>query len=73
MFGFIQAHLLFLPRMLAQVEFSHLSEISGGLIRAAAIAVARLCVTTNSSLLTGACRQISCTAHGRTAAHMVPT
>lgn len=45
---FIQAHLLFLLKILAQVKFSHLSEISGSLIRAAAITVARLCVTTNS-------------------------
>lgn len=73
MFGFIQACLLFLPKMLAQVEFSHVSKISGCLTTAAAVAVARLCLTGKSKIPTGAYRQISSTAHMNSPVHKVPT
>jgi len=72
MSGFTQARLLFLPEMFAQVEFSHLSKISRHLTRAAAIAVARFCMTGKSKLITGACRHISCTAHMHTPAYKIP-
>lgn len=54
MSGFTQARLLFQLEMFAQVEFSHLSKISRHLTGAAAIAVARLCMTGKSKLITGA-------------------
>ena len=73
MSGFIQACLLFLPEMFAQVEFSHLSKISRRLTGAAAIAVARLCMTGKSKLITGARRHISCTAHMHTPVYKIPT
>lgn len=73
MSGFTQACLLFLSEMFAQVEFSHLSKISRHLTRAAAIAVAMLCMTRKSKLITGAHRHISCTAHMHTLVYKIPT